>query len=298
MASRYRKIDTRIHNDEKFRSLTDDGKLGFFTLLTHPHLTALGAMRATAAGLAAELGWGTRRLVAAISPLIANGMVELDEAACFLALPNFLKFNEPEGPNSVIKAWPAALQLIPECPGKHRLINRCFVYLDGTSEKFKNSIPDFVWDAFRIKDGYRHGISDGITHAKRDASPIQEQDPEQEQESPLPPKGAAAALNGLQPEGILKKWNTLPGVKPCKALDDDIRTRILTRLKEHPDPTWWDRLFQQVTASDFLCGRTNGTRGAFQATLDWVLGPKILGKVLRGNYDRVPSTAKKERLPL
>ena len=116
-------------------------------------------------------------------------------------------------------------------------------------------------------------------------------------ESPLPPKGVAAVSNGLQPEEILRKWNALPSVKPCKALDDDIRTRILTRLNKHPDPMWWDGLFQQVTASDFLCGRTNGTRGAFQATLDWVLGPKNLGKILRGNYDTGRS-ASKERLPL
>jgi hypothetical protein len=55
--ARYRKIDPRIWNDQKFRELSDDAKIVFFLLLTHPHMTALGAMRATVAGLAAELGW-------------------------------------------------------------------------------------------------------------------------------------------------------------------------------------------------------------------------------------------------
>jgi hypothetical protein len=54
--ARYRKIDPRIWNDAKFRALLDDAKFVFMLLLTHPHMTALGAMRATLAGSAAELG--------------------------------------------------------------------------------------------------------------------------------------------------------------------------------------------------------------------------------------------------
>ena len=37
--SRYRKVDPRIWNDEKFRTLTDNGKLVFFMLLTQPFLS-------------------------------------------------------------------------------------------------------------------------------------------------------------------------------------------------------------------------------------------------------------------
>ena len=50
-------MDPRIWNDAKFRDLSDNAKLVFFMLLTHPNMTALGAMRATVAGLAEEMGW-------------------------------------------------------------------------------------------------------------------------------------------------------------------------------------------------------------------------------------------------
>ena len=60
--SRYRKIDPRIWNDKKFRSLSDRAKLLFFMLLTHPSMTALGAMRATLPGLASEMGWTSKDL--------------------------------------------------------------------------------------------------------------------------------------------------------------------------------------------------------------------------------------------
>jgi len=52
--SRYRKVDPRIWNDAKFRSLDDQGKLAFFFLLTHPHMTAIGAMRASIPGLSPQ----------------------------------------------------------------------------------------------------------------------------------------------------------------------------------------------------------------------------------------------------
>ena len=53
----YRKIDVRIHNDFKYRQLSDKAKLLFLTILTHPQLTSIGAMKATQAGLAEEMGW-------------------------------------------------------------------------------------------------------------------------------------------------------------------------------------------------------------------------------------------------
>ncbi len=59
---RYRKVSTQIWNDEKFRGMSDDGQMVFLFLLTHPHMTSLGAMRATIPGLAAEKGWTTERL--------------------------------------------------------------------------------------------------------------------------------------------------------------------------------------------------------------------------------------------
>ena len=93
------------------------------------------------------------------------------------------------------------------------------------------------------------------------------------------------ATSTLTAEDIRQKWNQIPGVKLCKTVGATIRDRILTRLREHPEPVWWDDLFRQVRASDFLCAKTNGTRGTFQASLDWILKPANLDKLQAGNYD-------------
>jgi hypothetical protein len=155
---RYRKIDPRIWNDERFRALTDDGKLVFLFLLTHPSMTALGAMRATIPGLAAELGWPIRRFRDAILPAAQSGMVEVDEGASFVGLPKFLRYNEPESPNSV-KSWIAALDLIPECDAKRGLVERSRNYLEGRSEDFKNALGEGIWKGFRQAN--RQAFSEG-----------------------------------------------------------------------------------------------------------------------------------------
>jgi len=92
----------------------------------------------------------------------------------------------------------------------------------------------------------------------------------------------------LTPECIRERWNLIPGVKPCKELGETIRQLIRTRLKQHPHDEWWNDLLHRVQDSAFLCGKTNGKDGSFQASLDWVLGPKNLDKIRAGNYDSMP----------
>jgi hypothetical protein len=261
--ARYRKIDPRIWNDEKFNALSDFGKLAFLFLLTHPSMTCLGAMRATIEGLAAELGWPVKIFSEAIDPAIEAGMIKLNAHARYIGLSNFLRYNKPEGPNSVKKAWVTAFDLLPECQEKRDLLTHCRAYLDAKS------------------DGFKHAIGDAILHAFDMPSDIQEQEQEQEQKSPPPPKGEAV----LTGRDIQDRWNRILGVKPCKALGSTIAKRLKARLAEYPDPAWWEALFTQVGQSDWLCGRSNGARGSFRATLDWVLGPKNLDKILAGNYD-------------
>lgn len=137
---RYRKVDVRIWNDARFGRLSDDGKLAFLFILTHPHLTGLGCMRATGPGLAAELGWAVERFAAAISELVSTAndegaFVDYDEQAAFVGLPNFHKYNQPENPN-VVKGWGGVFDLLPECPARKRLIHRVDRCVRERGEKF------------------------------------------------------------------------------------------------------------------------------------------------------------------
>ncbi|CAN7259496.1 hypothetical protein LJR130_001061 [Variovorax sp. LjRoot130] len=166
--SRYRKIDQRIWNDEKFRALGDDAKLVFFMLLTHPAMTMLGAMRTTVAGMAEELGWSTEGFREAFQQVLSRGMAEHDPKAHLLALPNFLRYNKPESPN-VVKGWASAVDLLPECALKTRVVARSRAYAEGMTEGFR--------------DAFREAFPEAFTKPM----PNQEQEQEQEQEKTLSP---------------------------------------------------------------------------------------------------------------
>jgi hypothetical protein len=136
--SRYRKVDPRIWNDKKFRSLTDQGKLVFLLLLTHPGMTALGAMRGTPEGLAAEIHWKPEVFVEAFQKVLFQGMAKHDPEASLIVLPNFLRYNRPESPN-VVKAWVGAVDLLPECDLKTEVITSARDIAEGMSDGFKQA---------------------------------------------------------------------------------------------------------------------------------------------------------------
>lgn len=149
--SRFRKIDVRIWNDEKFAALSERGKLVFFLLLTHPGMTALGAMRATQEGLAAELSLAPEAFREAFREALLKGMVKVDEKAHMIALPNFIKYNPPASPN-VVKAWEACLDLLPECGLKDEVIQNAIAITEGYSEAYGKALPEVFRKVCRNKE--------------------------------------------------------------------------------------------------------------------------------------------------
>ena len=141
----YRKIDVRIHNDAKYRRLSDSAKLLFLTLLTHPNLTSIGAMKMTEAGMAEEMGWSVEAFRDAFREVLKEGLVKYCPEAKFLCLPNFLKYNKPVSVN-VVASWKKLEYLLPECSLRDEYIQIVKGYLEGLGEAFLNAFPDGIWN--------------------------------------------------------------------------------------------------------------------------------------------------------
>lgn len=140
--ARYRRVDTRIQNDAKFRGLSLEGQHALYTLLLHQHMTSLGAMRGTAAGFASEMGESLQRSLAkGFREIVEAGLVEYDEKASFMALPRFLRYNPPESPN-VVRSWSKVADLVPECPGKTRALMRACAIAESLGEAFVKAFAD------------------------------------------------------------------------------------------------------------------------------------------------------------
>lgn len=169
--SRYRKIDVRIWNDAKFLNLSRDAQFIFLFLLTHPGMTALGAMRASVPGLAAEIKQDLEQFRERFAELIRNCMVEYDETVSYVGLPNFLKYNGPDNPNAV-KSWSSALDFIPECRLKLALLTRAKACAESRGKGFSAVLPE----------PFLEPLAEQFPESFADGSPNQEQEQEQKQE--------------------------------------------------------------------------------------------------------------------
>lgn len=252
MAAKYRKIDTRIWNDAKFSNLSDQGKLVFFMLLTHPNMTSLGAMRASLAGLAEELGWLPEAFREAFREALAKGMVEHDQKACLIALPNFVKYNPPESPN-VVKAWAAAADLLPECRLKTLVIQRAKAFAEGFGEAFAKAYLKTM--------------------------PNQEQEQEQEQEKKTFSSEPPSATREQESDGNSKTKKpkaTRPPDPP-----DESPVVLTFPVVGNPDVPTWDLRASQVEAWSKIFPGVNVTHECRKA-LGWIQVNPAKTKTTRG----------------
>ena len=210
---RYAKVSRVIWHDERFRAFTDDGKLAFLFLLTHPALTSVGAMRGTVAGLAAELGWPVRRLERALGPVQQAGMVEINAPAAFIGLPKFLRHNPPDNPN-VVKAWVSVVaEHVPECPERAALLHRCRAALTGA---FLDAFDQAIGRTF--PQGLPEPSSEPLGLPTANGMPIQVAGSRyQVTEPPQPPKGEFAWLDTLNREAGTQFKPTDPNLRPIRA---------------------------------------------------------------------------------
>ena len=167
--ARYRKIDVRMWNDRKFRELSDNAKLAFILLLTHPDTTQIGTIRTRVSNLADELGWQRDAMSHAIQEVTLNGMIDADEKAGPMVINNFLKYNAPSSPNA-FKSWRELIDLMPECDLLDRHVASLKAFVDSLSTGMRNAIPNDLMDA----------IKDAILRVNEQPSRIQEQEQEQE----------------------------------------------------------------------------------------------------------------------
>jgi hypothetical protein len=158
----YRKIDVRIWNDAKVIALSNTGRLIFLFLITHPQMTALGAMRATPQGLAAELKMDMEAFAEGFQEVLSQGLAKDDRVACCIWLPNFLKYQSAESPN-VLRNWSTQVEYIPECDLKNSAIAGLRGYAEGKSEGFRK--------AFR--EAFPKGIPESVSSKQKAVNPSQ-----------------------------------------------------------------------------------------------------------------------------
>lgn len=301
--ARYRKIDTRIWNDRKFRELDDKSKLAFFLVLTHPDTNQLGMLRSRSVALAMELGWQPDAMLDAIQTLCQMGMLMVDEKAGFIFIPNFLKYNPPNGPNAV-KGWAGLIDLMPECNLLALALSHLKPTIFGLSKGVRSAIPD------DIKDAISHAIPDDIKDANETASRIQEQ--EQEQDIYIPSEDGIVETAVSDPpasesekvekpktgidcpyQKIIADYNEIlgPYLGMCQKLTPTRQKAVQARWRDcmkdgdfqtqEDGIAYFKRYFEYIKTCDFLMGN-NGRD--WRADFDWIFKLSNYTKICEGKY--------------
>lgn len=281
--ARYRKIDPRIWNDEKFRTMSHEGQRLFLFVLTHPSLTMIGAMRATQSGLSEELGLDAKAFREAFGEALSKGMLKYDEKAFLLWLPNFLKYNAPESPN-VVKSWGSALDLLPECDLRKEVLSSAKAFISTMSKAFAEALPKV------FKEALPKAISKTMPNQEQE----QEQDIRNTKEKPASRKSDDFRVS-VFPK-IVSRYNSILGNKlPRVSAQSDKRiekcrkwANALYREKgcKSQDELLVEaeKFFRQVLRCPFLLGESGGDRH-WRADFDFLMTEKGRIGVIEGKYD-------------
>lgn len=231
--SRYRKVSTELHGDDKFARLSPvkpSGQSLWIHLLIGPCRTNLpGLMARGEAGLAEELGWSLaafRRCWAELEQ--ARMAVEADWKGRVVFLPNAILHNAPESPN-VIRSWRENFDLVPASPLKatalavwrEAIVTRLGDDRKGLGEGFRKAFLE------TFPEAYPEGFTEARPVTPEEASPKsmanQEQEQEQEQPSKAPRVRGASAGPGF--EAWWTAYPNRPGGKGSRKACVSIWTR-------------------------------------------------------------------------
>lgn len=174
---RYRKLSTRWRSDAKVRRLSKPGPNAetlLLDLIAGEFTCSIpGLLRVGQAALAESRGWPLAGLRAAWAEIEALGLAVADWDARLIWLPNALRHNEPNGPNTVT-SWRSAWAELPECPllGRARIAMQ--TDLDALGETFGKAFAA----ACPMPSGM--ASADPTRAPSAIPSPIQDQDQDQE----------------------------------------------------------------------------------------------------------------------
>jgi hypothetical protein len=182
MAQRYRKIDPRIWNDEKFRALSREEKLIALYVLT-AQSNRLGFFKFSKALAAEDLNMPVETFSKGFDKVCKALAWRFDEEARVLLIPKWFRYNCPDNPNT-LKSCLEDLHELPRTP----LVSEfalCVQYLpQALHETFRKGLEERYGERYLERLGERYGerYPQRMPHQEQEQEQEQEKEQEQEQE--------------------------------------------------------------------------------------------------------------------
>lgn len=154
------RIETAMWQGQKFRGLSDDGRMLWIYVLCCPHGNSVGCFVLPDGYIMADLGWTHERVRQTVSELLSNGLIARDEGSSLTWVRGWWGHNTIENDN-VAKGAIKAIDALPKC--------RIFSQFLADFERFPKPLAKRLYE--RFPNGYANGI--------------ETKEPEPEPETPL-----------------------------------------------------------------------------------------------------------------
>src|SRR5574343_252841 len=143
----YRRIDTRMHGDKKFLSLSrpqPNAQTLFEWLIHGPYSNSIGLYEAGPAGMAERLKWPLKAFLERFGELLPDhgcGIVDYCPTHSLVFVINFLKYNPPSNRNILI-GWQKVYDSLPQCRLRLSWVDRAKQIGDSFGKWFDISLLD------------------------------------------------------------------------------------------------------------------------------------------------------------
>lgn len=173
--ARYRKLDLRTWNDQKFRELTPllpSGQSLWLYLVLGPHTTSIpGLFEASEVAMADRLRWPVEVFRKTFGEIYSKGMAKADWEARLVWLPKAVEYNRPESANVII-SWAATFDELPECALKWEAFQSLSVFAKTLPKSFAETFgkvfakvqpiqeQEQEQDSLRAREGVTNGVNE------------------------------------------------------------------------------------------------------------------------------------------
>jgi len=253
----YRAIYTNIWDDPDFRSLSPEAKLVFLNIRTSPLSNMPCIFSFYIEPIEKQAGLSRKVIQKALDALCRSRWIAIQDGLVWVR--NGLKYD----PNISLKN-----------PKHVEAIKKILLGLPKS-----NLVMDFC-DYYGIHIPYHIPNRNSITYPMPIPEPEPEPDPKTETEPE--PEPIRVPSEPCQPLVDLFN-NSCPNLPKVTELSQSRKEEIKTRLKEHPDLSWWEEVFKKANGISFT-----GKDGKYwKPSFDWLFeNDRNAVKVIEGNYEQ------------
>lgn len=137
---RYIRIASKVWQDDKFRTISDEAKLLYLYILTSQHSNMIGYYLLPKPYVAYDLKWLPEQLDKRFTELLQIGLVKYCDKGDVVLIPNFLKYNTIQNPNQA-KGAVNRLKEVPQNTLVDEFLTCIKEYAEPFVEEFKEALP-------------------------------------------------------------------------------------------------------------------------------------------------------------